>query len=234
MPPPLTDDQISAALDDQAEPEVLAHLGGCAHCAARLHDARALERRLHARLYRWDCPTPDQLFVYQRGQLPPGQAGALAAHLRGCARCAGELADLRAFLLADAPPPAYPPPPPAARHPTSPRQVARMLPRQPAAALRGAGDGPIMAESGATTIFLDIQPAAAGQVAIQGQLLADDQASWEGALVELRQAGVLAATAVVDDLGSFGCPALPAGLADLRITNAAGQMIVLADIDARG
>ncbi len=231
IPPPLTSDQLSAALDDLAEPDVLAHLAGCAHCARRLADARAFERRLSARLYRWDCPSPDELAEYARGRSVSPQS--LADHLAGCARCAGELADLRAFLADAAAPNPLPAAAPPRRPIAAPQRIARLLPHQPAAALRGAGDGPLVANAGDVTIFLDFQPRADGLLEAQGQLVADDQAAWEGALAELRQGGALVATAAVDDLGSFQLAALAPGSAELRVTNAAGRMIVVADIGLR-
>jgi anti-sigma factor RsiW len=41
------------------------------------------------------CPDPGNLQSYLDGELPPGEAGALLAHLRGCERCARELAIYR-------------------------------------------------------------------------------------------------------------------------------------------
>lgn len=232
-PPPLSDDQISSVLDGLAGPELLTHLAACAGCAARLASARTLERRVAARLYRWDCPPPDRLAEHERGRLGPEQSHAITAHLAVCVRCSRELADLRALLAADSPPEVLRPTPAPRLPAAAQRHSARQLPRQPGAALRGAGDGPIMAEADGATIFLDIQPGSPGQVLLQGQLVADDQASWAGALVELRQAGLLVATAFVDDLGSFWCPALPAGISELWITSVGGRRITLAGLDMR-
>ena len=51
-PPPLTDDQLSAALDGEADQVVLDHLERCPSCTARLEQARRAERALAGRLYR--------------------------------------------------------------------------------------------------------------------------------------------------------------------------------------
>lgn len=224
-PPPLSDDQISAAIDGAAEPGVLAHLAACASCAARLAEAHAMEDRLHARLYRWDCPPPEQLAALERGRLPAGERQVLAEHVASCSSCARELADLRAFLVAAEPPLAVQPAPTTAAR-TSARRFALPIPRQPGLALRGAGAGPLMAEADGVTLFVDSQPAGTQGLALQCQLIADDSAAWAGAVAELRQAGALVASAFVDDLGSFELAGVPPGSSELRITPAGGPMIV--------
>jgi anti-sigma factor RsiW len=231
-PPPLTDEQISTVIDGTAAPAVHAHVSQCASCAQRLAQARGMEQSLRTRLYRWDCPSPQQLADYQVRRANPSEARAIAAHLAGCVRCTEELAELQQFLAADVPLEA---PQPAPMPPkTSPwgALFARPQPQRPAVALRGAGPGPLMAAVGDTTIFLDVQPAA-GQIALQGQLVDADQDRWVGALVEIRQSGALVATAEVGDLGGFTCAALPVGATELRITPRHGRMIVLTDLDLK-
>jgi anti-sigma factor RsiW len=233
-PPPLTEDQISAALDGVAGPDVQAHLSGCASCAERLARARRMEQGLLARMWRWDCPPAQRLADYHARRLPADEARALDLHLAGCASCAGELAELRAFAAADIPLAEAAPAPPAPWRSAGGALFARPAPQRPAVALRGAADGPLMAEAGDATIFLDLRPDGAGRVALQGQLVAPDQERWAGALVELRQAGGLVATATIDELGSFACAGIPPGAAELRITPPAGRMVVLTDIAIAG
>jgi len=231
-PPPLTDDQISAAIDGAADPALHAHVAQCASCAQRLTKAREMEQSLRTRLHRWDCPSPQQLADYELRRASPHERRAIEAHLAGCVRCSEELADLRQFMATDVSLEA----PPAAPMPstTSPwgALFARPQAQRPAVALRGAGPGPLMAAAGDTTIFLDVQPAA-DQIALQGQLVDADQERWVGALVEIRQSGALIATAEVDDLGGFACAALPAGATELRLTPKSGRMIVLTDLDLK-
>ncbi len=231
-PPPLTDDQISAVLDGAAEGAVLAHLAGCASCAARLEDARRVERTLRDGLHRWDCPAPQTLADYHLARVGAEQDRAIARHLAGCARCAAEIETLRLFLLAGEPAPAPPPvgAPRRAGRPARGPLLARILPRSLAPTLRGGG-GPLMAEADGLTIFVDVQPAGAGQVALECQLVADDQQRWTGALVEIRQSGALRATAEVDDLGGFRCAAIPAGATELRITPPGGRMLVVPGLE---
>jgi hypothetical protein len=54
--------------------------------------------RLAARLYRLDCPTPQELGEYQLGILAQPQAAAVAAHLAECPHCMGEVAQLQGYL----------------------------------------------------------------------------------------------------------------------------------------
>lgn len=224
-PPPLSDDQISAAIDGAAEPGVLAHLASCASCEARLAEARAMEQRLHTLVYRWDCPPPERLAALERGRLPAGERQALAEHVASCPSCTRELADLRAFLIdADAPAIAQPTPTRAPR--SGARRFAQPVQRLPGVALRGAGAGPLMAEVDGVTIFVDVQLTGGQLLALLCQLVADDLAAWEGALAELRQGGALVASAFVDDLGSFQLSGAPPGPSELRITPPAGTMIV--------
>lgn len=233
LPPPLTDDQISAALDGVADAEELAHLGGCASCAGRLAEARALEQRLRTRLYRWDCPPPDRLALYEAREPLAEEASAIAAHLARCASCAHELAGLRALLAADIVAPLPAQAPRLRRHTGAPPGplLARLVVGRAGVVLRGSAGGPLMAEADGLTLFLDVQPTNANRVAVLGQLVANDQARWEGALVELRQGGALIATAFADDLGSFSMAALPKAPSELRVTPAQGRMVILPKLD---
>jgi hypothetical protein len=230
FPPPLMDDQLSSALDGVADRAVDDHLAGCAYCAARLAQAQQAEQMLHAGLHRLDCPTPQQLGDYQLKLVGRADARAIARHLKECARCTGELEDLQVYLAADQ---AVVSP---ARQPARPalqslgKLFAHILPRTPALALRGAGPEPIIAEAKGATIILNMDPAPNERVTIQGQVVADDSATWANSLVELRQAGTLEATATVNDLGGFSLGPIPAAISELRITPQLGHMLVLQDI----
>ena len=232
-PPRLTPDQLSAALSGEAEPDVYAHLALCAGCAARLATARGIEDGLTRRLFRWDCPTPQRLGEYHLGMADQAEVAAITQHLERCPHCAEELAHLGAFLATE-PPPVPARPAHSKTHPDRPplgALMARLLPPTPALALRGEARGPIMAEAGDILIVLDVQPAAEGQVTLLGQVAAPDPERWAGALVQLRQSGALQRTVLLDEVGTFRCEALPAGLTELRIASETGLMIVLPEVD---
>jgi hypothetical protein len=232
LPPPLTDDQLSAALDNSAEPSVMQHLAGCPSCAHRLAAARRIEHTLAGRLRRWDCPAPQQLGDYHLGLLDHSLAHMITLHLEQCVRCQAEIEELRAFLMPNGllqvqlpRPPARPP------RPSLGLLIASLLPRPPALALRGAAsDGPIIAEADGVTVVIDLQPAADGRLLLIGQLAAEEQDSWTGALVELRQDGALQGTASLDELGGFSCGPLSPGPTELRISAESGRALLIPEI----
>jgi hypothetical protein len=235
-PPPLTDDQISAALDAVEDDGVRSHLARCALCAARLARARALERRLATTLYRWACPPAAALRDYHFGLAGQAEVAAVAAHVQGCPLCAADLDELVVFLAPDAAAPAAPQQPPAPRAwPRLRELVASLAPRAPALALRGAGAQPLLATVGDIAILIDFAPAGDGTAALIGQLVdADDQNRWTAALVEARQAAELRATATLDEDGGFSCAGLAPGPAELRITAPQGISVVLPPIEIAG
>src|SRR5215208_1947417 len=147
FPPPLTDDQLTGALDGLADRAVDDHLAGCAYCAARLAQARQADLLLHAGLRRFDCPMPQQLGSYLLKLLGQADARAIARHLKECARCTDELEELRLYLATD---PAVTAPARQDAHrvlQSLGKLFGQILPRTPALALRGAGPEPIIAEA---------------------------------------------------------------------------------------
>jgi len=233
FPPPLTTEQLSEATDGLAEPSIYDHLARCPSCAARLAAAQSFEQGLNQALYRWDCPTSQQLSEYYLGILSEPEAETIRRHLAQCVRCGEEFASLRAFMTAEAPRAKVEP----ARSPVLPGRlqlgelIARLLPRTPALALRGGGSSPIIAEAGEVQIILDAKPGAEGKVTLDGQVIAPDQDRWTGALVVVRQSGEVLQTATLDDLGGFRCKALPAATTEVRLAPAKGPMIVVPDVD---
>jgi anti-sigma factor RsiW len=231
-PPPLTDDQISAALDQAATADVTEHLARCPSCAARLEQAGSAERALRSNLFRWDCPPPQLLAEYHLGSIAADQQRAIARHLDQCARCTEEIGELVLFMRDEAPTVEPPAPSSVRRPPMRGWSLGRLLPRAPALALRGSSAEPLMFEAdGGVAIFLEVRPAAGGQAELHGQLVADDQDGWIGALVEIRQAGALRATATIDDLGTFQTPALPLLPSELRLMRADGQALLLPEFE---
>jgi hypothetical protein len=231
VPPPLTDDQLSAALDGDTDSIVRDHLGRCASCMARLEQARLVERALAGQLHRWDCPSARQLSEYHLGLVDLAQAREIAHHLGQCARCSVEIEQFSRFLVADDPPlPQVHQPPPSPR-PRLAELIAHLLPPAPALVVRGAGPAPIVAEADGVTIFLSVQPTTDRRINITGQVAADDQERWLGALVELRSSGALQAVTSLDAFGGWSCGPLPAGVAELRVTREDGTVILLPEFE---
>lgn len=233
-PPPLTDEQLMATPDGDAGSQVSEHLADCASCRARLEHIRQVEQSLISRLYRWDCPASQQLGDYYFGLAGATDVATLAQHVELCAPCSAEIELLRTFMSATAASPL-----PAARPPIRSTQpwlgdlIARMLPPalSPSPALRGATTHAITAEAGHTTIILEVQPSAEGWVTLRGQILEADQDRWIGALVELHQAGALATTTLIDEVGGFSCGLLRPDPAELRITPEIGRSVLVQQIE---
>src|SRR5689334_23694103 len=135
VPPALTDDQLSAALDGDADAAVRNHLEHCPSCRARLEQARLAERALASRLHRWDCPSARQLSEYHLDLADPAQAREIARHLEQCARCSAEVEQFRRFLAADDQPLPQIRQPQRRRPPRLAELIARLLPSTPVSAM---------------------------------------------------------------------------------------------------
>lgn len=229
LPPPLTEEQISAFLDGEAEPAVRQHVIECAYCAARVAQARQVEAMMQQQFFRWDCPTAQQLGDYHLGLTGEEDNRRISAHLQHCAHCRAELADLRAFL--SAPDPGDVPESPSQSPPFGFSRlrdiVARLAPSPaPALALRGENAGPLVFEAGGVTVFIQLKTVNDVTI-LEGQLAADDLTAWEGSLVQLHQAHRLQAAAVVDELGGFRFEPFVKQASDLHMAAPGGEAIIL-------
>jgi anti-sigma factor RsiW len=228
----LTPEQLSAALDGAAEAGVYEHLARCPECAMRLEEARLFERRLAGALHRWDCPPAHTLSEYQLGRLAVEAATAVARHAETCPACSSELADLRAFMAAEARPA---PQETVADRPSLGARLSglarQLLPQAPALALRGqTAGGPLTATSGDVVVVVQAERAAPDQVVVLGQLAAPEQDEWTGGLVQLWRDGALERSALLDDSGGFRLEGLPPGKVDLQFTTESGNNLVWPDL----
>src|SRR4051794_37128969 len=92
-------EELIAALDGEASPDVLERLRAAPDSAAELDALTQLQSNLQRALHRFDCPTPHELGEYALDLLPPERRPALAAHLGSCPRCTDEVAMFRDFLV---------------------------------------------------------------------------------------------------------------------------------------
>lgn len=232
FPPELDDKQLMLYLDGEADDETASHLKRCAYCREKAETLDRLQKRLTTRLYRLTCPPPIELGEYHLRMLPASQMLVVAQHLRECPHCTQEVAHLEGFLSDLAPTPE-----------DSLLGKAKVLIAQLVGgqgefgsapvvpALRGEAKGPLTFEVDGVVIILDIQPTNRGVVNILGQVAADHQEEWTGALVESRQGGELEFSATVDDLGAFRSEGVIPGPKELRITPKGGSVVVVMNFE---
>ncbi len=228
-PPPLTEDEITAALDGEAEFSVQQHLALCPDCTARLTRARQIEQKLRVKLHRWNCPTPQELGNYYFKQSSHDEE--ITEHLKLCVRCSDELAELQRFLEIEITEFVKVPPEikPKRMRPFLGERIAQLLPKTAALAVRGVDKGPLVAQAGDITIFLAVESTAQGTL-LTGQLAAPDQQLWFGAIVEIMQSDTLQAAVVVDEWGSFRQVPFQLYPTNFCITSIGGQTILLKDV----
>ncbi len=191
-PPELSDEQLLAYLDHpEANQEIGLHLKICTYCQEKAETLERFQKTLTTQLYRIDCPSPLELGEYHLRMLPASQMLVISQHVRECPHCASEVAQLEEYFLGDLAP-----------MENSLLGQAKVLIAKlvgggdltftpTPAALRGEGKGPITFAAEGIIIVLDIQPTTEGRANILGQVAADHQDDWTGALVELRRNNLL-------------------------------------------
>lgn len=231
-PPELNEGQLLAYLDHpEANQEVLLHLTQCSYCHQKAETLERFQKTLSAQLYRIDCPSSQELGEYHLRMLPASQMLVIRQHVRECPHCAGEVAELESFLGDQTPRPED------SLLERANVLVARLvaggeLTFTPAApALRGEAKGPMTFAAEGIIIVLDIQPTAEGKANILGQVAADHQDDWTGALVELRRDSLLQISTTVDDLGAFQCEGVMPGQQELRIFPKIGSVVVISNFE---
>lgn len=224
--PALDQAQIVSYVDGEADDAVVAHIKECPSCSERAKQWTLLQNRWRNQLYRSSCPTPTELGDYHLDLLPAPQVLVVAQHLRECLLCSREVAELENFLSDMAPENSL--------LGAAKVLIARLMGGQAengfslaGPALRGESKGPLTFEADGVIILLDIQPADEGKVNILGQVAADDQDQWTGALVELRREDQLRSSTEIDDLGAFRFEDALLGSKELRIISKDSALIVV-------
>lgn len=189
------------------------------------------ERQLLARLYRWDCPGPEELSDFFLGSLPDKQCAAIDAHLEQCLLCRQEINYLRKFLALDGPlqqfsgkevgPVLY-----VARRLFAPERMIQPAVRgdeMPLQELRFIGEGQDAEE---LRLFLGVGKKR-DYYLLEAQFVASNEAKdLVNAVVELWQEGSLLDTTTVDELGTFSFQLKRLSSIMLRITTPSGSMLV--------
>jgi len=156
-PGAVTPEDVLAYLDGDAPLHVVEHLTRCAHCAAAAQAYRDAEQGLQRIFFRAVCPLPQTLGEYELDLVSPDERQQVAAHLRVCDRCTGELRTLREFMAGGLLPVRSDGPFDVVR-----RIVASLVPpvATPAfAGLRGASDGAALVyQAGNLLLALEWRP----------------------------------------------------------------------------
>lgn len=191
-----------------------------------------IEKRLAAQLYRATCPTVDELGEYHLNMISGEQATTIKRHLSGCPHCRAELVQLQTYLADLAP---------DVEHSLGERiqiWIARLIPAgtmgggalQPALALRGQDNGPLMYEAGDAQLSLEVQddPEKLGARVILGLLigvetvetpaLSGDLRPQAEVMAHLWQAAQKVAQVPVDKYGNFVFTGLPPGAYELIVS----------------
>jgi hypothetical protein len=230
-PPELTDSQLLRFLDGEADKTTKLHLDVCEYCLDKARELASLQNQLYGLAH----PSPLELGEYHLRMLPKRKALVIEQHLSDCPQCTREVAQLKSFL-GDLVTPAEDNWPEKAK-----LLIARLIGGQAgtgrpgelgfAPALRGEAKGPMAFEADGIVITLDVQSNAKAQVSIQGQVAADDQDQWTGAVVQMLRDDMPELTALLDDLGAFSFEGVQPGLIQIKITSTNGIEVQIPDID---
>jgi anti-sigma factor RsiW len=227
------DDLVAAIIDpDYLSAEARQHLAQCPTCAERVAPYRQFASALTSRLYRWDCPTTQEISDYAAGWLRGKRRRVLTLHVKRCPRCAEELEISRQFLA--------PVPLPAVFRQ---RLVAQLVPQRgmgsALAGLRGASsedDAGWPRQYQVNGISLSLHraaPSSGGSGAMLLGLISRAEAPPETfANMEVRLTASDAAgtspliTEQIDDLGNFVLSPVPTGRFNLLILLPEGELVI--------
>lgn len=226
--PALDDIEIARYIEGEAEEAVVAHINECLFCSDRARQWTLLQNRLRRQFYRTTCPTPMELGDYHLGLLPAPRVLVIAQHVRECALCRREVVHLDEYLTELASQQGRPAPVRVLIGRLIGGQSGELLSTP---ALRGDAKGPLIFAADGIVVTLDVQPSQNEQVAILGQVAAEDQDQWTGAVVRISQDNMPDLTVSLDDLGSFGFEDVRPGSVHLKITSSDGIEIQILNIN---
>jgi hypothetical protein len=232
-PHEITEEQLLAYSDGEADDTTLEHIGRCPYCVERARAIAANQSTLRILFQRIECPSAHTLGEFHLGLLSADERAAINDHLKSCPDCVTEVSDLDHFLQ-DVPitltaPPlqtqlkrlvarlATPPPGPAAQ--------------QPALAFRGAAAAPLdvyQAEDIKMVVGLEADGLRAGRKMLLGFTTREGKPieSLTGAHVQLSRRGQTVALERVDTLGNFVFCDLTSGEYELVLFTDQEQVVI--------
>jgi hypothetical protein len=232
-PSEISDEQLLAYGDGEADQSTLDHIRRCPYCAEQARAIAADQLALRTLFYRAECPDAHTLGEYHLGLLSADERAAIKNHLRTCVDCAAEMADLDHFLQAVSVDPATTP-----LQRQLKRMVARLTPaypglenQQPAPAFRGAAAAPAdvyLAEDIKVVVGLEADGLRAGRKMLLGFTVREGNPieSLSGAHVQLSHQGQTVALEQVDTLGNFVISDLTSGEYELLLFTDKEQVVI--------
>jgi len=240
----LDDLALIAAIDGEAEPDVMAHLRDCPYCSERAHVFETMQGLLRKQLFRMFCPTSEELAAYQQRLLTGSQRALITEHLKECPHCTREF-NLLEQLAGETLPARSPPQATGTSDhahngvlPGKLRQIAAKLlptPAQPLASAYGALRGPshasqyaYHAENLQLTLGVQRVVSRTDRRVIHGALELDDALYdvFSGATACLSLNETLIRTAELDELGNFVLDDLAPGTYQLALRLPDREVIV--------
>lgn len=228
----LTEDDLVAAIFDPDDLSIEArqHLAECPSCTERAASYQQMAAAFTSALYRWDCPTTQEISDHAAGRLHGKRRRALALHVKSCPLCTEELEISRQFLNPTLPAPHQ-------------RLIARLLPH------RAIGSASVGIRGGASEdnegwprqyhvndISLSLHraaPAGGGSGAMLLGLISRAEAppeTFAGIEARLVASGgtdeAPFATEQIDDLGNFVLSPVPSGRFHLLISLPEGDLLI--------
>jgi hypothetical protein len=222
-PADIKEGDLLACVEGEAEAQVQDHIRRCPACAYKVAQLRQTSQALLALRSRAACPPPEVLGQYCLDLLPAREKLKLAAHIRSCADCARELAELAEQAE------------PEDNLVQWARQalhnVAQVLEAKPVSRLqpapaRGSKDEPrqrVYHAPGLDLVIGLVENAPSSGMTLMGVVQQVDQVT--GGHAWLFREGEQPISSVVDAQGIFTFEGLGSGIYDIAL--AAGQQVIL-------
>jgi hypothetical protein len=186
IPPELTEDELSALIDGEANARSQEHIRQCPYCAKRLARAKQIEDGLSKAFYRRGCPTSLELGQYHANLLDsPERQAYIETHLRTCLRCRQDLQALQDAIDKDEDEPKAVPDNIIAMPLRDLKRIVVFYEPEPQA--RGTARlKRILAKADSTTISLSFESLPDDRLKVTAQLMSSD-VDWRSGMVSVQQ-----------------------------------------------
>jgi hypothetical protein len=232
-PHEITEEQLLAYNDGEADDTSVEHIGRCPYCQERARVIAANQSILRILFQRVECPDAHTLGEFHLGLLSADERAAIKDHLESCPDCAREISDLEHFLqeapITLTPAPLQTPLKRLVARPVAPPPGSAA--QDPAFAFRGAAAAPpdvYQAEDIKMVVGLEADGLRAGRKMLLGFTTREGKPieSLAGARVQLSRHGQAVALDQVDTLGNFVFCDLNSGEYELMLFTDQEQIVI--------